>query len=136
MESMEEYIWVLLQFCEYKNSCTLSEKAVEQLQEAILSILSDKKQNMERIKALEEENKSKQKAYDDCYCEYKQYKQFESIPIQKVKDKLEELIPKSQQTYEEFKKSNKFDTTLHSRGIYLDAQIILLKELLGGTTNE
>lgn len=86
MESMEEYIWVLLQFCEYKNSCTLSEKAVEQLQEAILSILSDKKQNMERIKALEEENKSKQKAYDDCYCEYKQYKQFESIPIQKVKD--------------------------------------------------
>lgn len=58
------------------------------------------------------------------------------IPIQKIKDKLEELIPKSQQTYEEFKKSNKFDTTLHSRGIYLDAQIILLKELLGGTTNE
>ena len=58
------------------------------------------------------------------------------IPIKKIKDKLEELIPKSQQTYEEFKRSNKLDTTLHSRGIYLDAQIILLKELLGGTTNE
>ena len=25
----------------------------------------------ERVKELEEENKSKQKAYDDCYCEYK-----------------------------------------------------------------
>ena len=43
------------------------------------------------IKQLEEENKSKQKAYDDCYCEYKHYKQFDSIPKSKVKDKIEEL---------------------------------------------
>jgi hypothetical protein len=43
-----------------------------------------------RYKQLEEENKSKQKAYDDCYCEYKHYKQFDSIPKSKVKDKIEE----------------------------------------------
>ena len=43
------------------------------------------------IENLQKENKSKQKAYDDCYCEYKKYKQFDSIPVQKVKDKIEEL---------------------------------------------
>ena len=42
-----------------------------------------------RYKQLEEENKSKQKAYDDCYCEYKHYKQFDSIPKSKVKEKIE-----------------------------------------------
>ena len=44
-----------------------------------------------RYKQLEEENKSKQKAYDNCYCEYKHYKQFDSIPKSKVKEKIEEL---------------------------------------------
>ena len=41
------------------------------------------------IENLQKENKSKQKAYDDCYCEYKKYKQFDSIQKQKVKDKIE-----------------------------------------------
>ena len=45
----------------------------------------------EKVKQLEEENKSKQKAYDDCYCEYKHYKQFDSIPKSKVKEKIEEI---------------------------------------------
>ena len=36
------------------------------------------------------ENESLQKTYDDCYCKYKHYKQFESISVQKVKDKIEE----------------------------------------------
>lgn len=44
-----------------------------------------------RYKQLEEENKSKQKAYDDCYCEYKHYKQFDSIPKSKVIEKIKEL---------------------------------------------
>ena len=43
------------------------------------------------IENLQKENKSKQKAYDDCYCEYKKYKQFESIPKQVVIDKMDEL---------------------------------------------
>lgn len=37
------------------------------------------------------ENESLQKTYDDCYCKYKHYKQFESISVQKIKDKIEEL---------------------------------------------
>ena len=45
----------------------------------------------QRIKQLEEENKGKQKAYDDCYCEYKHYKQFDSIPTSLIKEKIEEL---------------------------------------------
>ena len=44
-----------------------------------------------RYKQLEEENKSKQKAYYDCYCEYKHYKQFDSIPKSKVIEKIKEL---------------------------------------------
>ena len=40
------------------------------------------------------ENESLQKTYDDCYCKYKHYKQFESISVQKVKDKIEELKKK------------------------------------------
>ena len=54
-------------------------------------LLSEREQDKARIKELEEENASKQKAYDDCYCEYKHYKQFDSIPKQKVKDKIEEV---------------------------------------------
>ena len=37
------------------------------------------------------ENESLQKTYDDCYCEYKHYKQFDSIPKSKIKEKIEEL---------------------------------------------
>ena len=54
-----------------------------------------------RYKQLEEENKSKQKAYDDCYCEYKHYKQFDSIPKSKVKEKIEELKEKEQELSDE-----------------------------------
>lgn len=54
----------------------------------------------------------------------------ENIPKQKIKDKIEELKINSQQTYEEFLKSNRLDMDLHCRGIYTDAQIVILKELL------
>lgn len=43
------------------------------------------------IENLQKENESKQKAYDDCYCEYKKYKQFESIPKQVVIEALEDI---------------------------------------------
>ena len=54
------------------------------LEDSIEHILSDYKRVLK-------ENESLQKTYDDCYCKYKHYKQFESISIQKVKDKIEEL---------------------------------------------
>ena len=59
--------------------------------EAIEHILAEREQDKKRIKKLEEENTSKQKAYDNCYCEYKHYKQFNSIPKQKVKEGLERI---------------------------------------------
>ena len=46
---------------------------------------------LKQYKQLEEENNSKQKAYDNCYCEYKHYKQFDSIPKLKVIEKIKEL---------------------------------------------
>ena len=60
-----------------------------------LEDLKSLKNLLTRYKQLEEENKSKQKAYDDCYCEYKHYKQFDSIPKSKVKEKIEELKEKT-----------------------------------------
>ena len=80
MSNIEEDIKILIE----ENTSNKKEQAIEH-------ILAERKQDKERIKELEEENKSKQKAYDDCYCEYKHYKQFESIPVQKVKDILKEL---------------------------------------------
>lgn len=51
---------------------------------AIQRILSDYKRVLK-------ENESLQKTYDDCYCKYKHYMQFESISKSKIKDKIEEL---------------------------------------------
>lgn len=72
-------------------------------------------------KQLEEENKSKQKAYDDCYCEYKHYKQFDSIPKSKVEEKIEEI----NKAYEDSKDENG-----ESEYYYPDYTIRVLEELL------
>lgn len=55
-----------------------------------------------RIKELERENESKEKAYNDCYCEYKHYKQFDSISTQKVKDILNEIQEEYNKLEEQF----------------------------------
>ena len=57
--------------------------------QALENILSERERDKKKIKELEQENRSKQKTYDDCYCEYKHYKQFDSIPVQKVNDEIE-----------------------------------------------
>lgn len=69
------------------NDLGYDEKCVDVIN-AIDNILSDYKRVLK-------ENESLQKTYDDCYCKYKHYKQFESISIQKIKDKIrknEEII--------------------------------------------
>lgn len=73
------------------NEVLLHHRETEQVRIAIKHILSELKQKDKRIKELERENVSKQKAYDDCYCEYKHYKQFESIQEQKIKEALEDI---------------------------------------------
>ena len=77
IEDVKEYIEYGLPYSEYLD-----------LENSFDNILSDYKRVLK-------ENESLQKTYDDCYCKYKHYKQFESISIQKVKDKIrknEEII--------------------------------------------
>ena len=122
---MEEDIKILEEFLDlartrdYKGNLTGSfdefELEVEEKEyKAIENLLT-------RYKQLEEENKSKQKAYDDCYCEYKHYKQFDSIPKSKVIEKIEEL----NKAYEDRKDENG-----ESQYYYPDYTIRVLEELL------
>lgn len=77
IEDVKEYIEYGLPYSEYLD-----------LENSFDNILSDYKRVLK-------ENESLQKTYDDCYCKYKHYKQFESISIQKVKDEIrknEEII--------------------------------------------
>ena len=99
----------------YRKRIKELEKENEELLEVKISCSS-----VNIIENLQRENKSKQKAYDDCYCEYKKYKQFDSIPKQKVKDKIEEI--------KEDKESKYFDKFLMTRDI--DYAIEILEELL------
>lgn len=79
------------------------------LAKAIEHILSDYKRVLK-------ENESLQKTYDDCYCKYKHYKQFESISIQKVKDiidridydikKTKEIISKNTNIFASYRKND------------------------------
>ena len=84
---MEEYIkkceeFINLSFLYGKLSFTKTQ--LYEYQKAMSNLVT-------RYKQLEEENKRNKKAYDDCYCEYKHYKQFDSIPKSKVKEKIEEI---------------------------------------------
>ena len=87
-----------------------------EIPESMQHILSDYKRVLK-------ENESLQKTYDDCYCKYKHYKQFESISIQKVKDKIEDLEK------DEFSKY--YDMFLEERDLKYTIQI--LQELLEGS---
>ena len=80
------------------------------LDQAIERILKDYKRVLK-------ENESLQKTYDDCYCKYKHYKQFESISVQKVKDKIEKV--------KEFS-----ENAISSVGLQLTIEV--LQELLEG----
>lgn len=64
--------------------CENMQIKTDEVSKIIYNILSDYKRVLK-------ENESLQKTYDDCYCKYKHYKQFESISVQKVKDKIEEI---------------------------------------------
>lgn len=61
---------------------------LEENTDIVLNLI-DKQQK--EIDILEKESISKEKAYTDCYCEYKSYKQFESISKEAIREKIEEL---------------------------------------------
>ena len=83
-------------------------------------------QKDERIKELEEELEKATRQLDLDYVEEN------FIPKQQVKGKLKELKIERDKIYKEFIESNRLDKQLHVQGIYLDAQIIILQELLEG----
>lgn len=108
MSNIEDDANVLGAFCLAGRIEIISPEEFEEVKIAISNILSEREQDKARIKELEEENASKQKAYDDCYCEYKHYKQFDSIPKRKVKDYLKE----EQERFEVYKKECKTNENL------------------------
>lgn len=73
-----------------------------ELNPAINNLLSEREQDKARIKELERENESKEKDYNDCYCEYKHYKQFDSIPKQKVIDIAKQIQEEYNKVQEQF----------------------------------
>lgn len=93
---------------------------------ALEHILAEQKQDKARIKELEEELEKANRQLDLDYVEEN------FIPKQQVKGKLKELKIERDKIYKEFIESNRLDKQLHVQGIYLDAQIIILQELLGG----
>ena len=127
LESLKKYLNLLIYEGKHKiyyNDLGWDEKTIDCIN-AIDNILAEREQNKKIIQELKEENRkksimlicyqedceSKQKAYDDCYCEYKHYKQFESIPKQKVKDVLQKnrnelftITYVSEEQYEPYKK--------------------------------
>ena len=93
---------------------------------ALENILAELEQKDKRIKELEEELEKANRQLDLDYVEEN------FIPKQKVKGKLKELKIERDKIYKEFIESNRLDKQLHVQGIYLDAQIIILQELLEG----
>ena len=78
---LEEAIETLKVRCEISNINNQffgTEKAIETVLQA--------------LERLQKENDSKEKAYNDLYCEYKHYKQFESIPKKKMENKIKEYL--------------------------------------------
>jgi hypothetical protein len=93
-----------------------------------VSLVKEKIEELQKEnEELKEENESLQKAYDDCYCEYKHYKQFDSIPKSKVKDKIEEY---DKQRIKMEKDDIGVGFTLGKEWSDLKAKIEVLQELL------
>lgn len=96
-------------------------KVVLELLERYYQFQKEIQDKNNRITKLQKENESKEKAYNDCYCEYKHYKQYESIPKQVVKDKIKEI--------EEDKECYYYDWFLEERDI--EKTINILEKILG-----
>lgn len=92
----------------------------------IENILAELEQKDKQIQELEEELEKANRQLDLDYVEEN------FIPKQQVKGKLKELKIERDKIYKEFIESNRLDKQLHVQGIYLDAQIIILQELLEG----
>ena len=71
------------------------------------------------------ENESLQKTYDDCYCEYKNYMQFESIPKSKIEDIIDRIDYDIKKTKEIISKN----TNIYATDRRNDYQIVRLRAM-------
>lgn len=56
MSNIEDNLKILNKFCEYEDAVVLTDNALEEVQDAIQSILAEREQKDKRIQELEEEN--------------------------------------------------------------------------------
>ena len=119
MSNIEDDIKKLNKFNEYENAVVLSEEALYEIQEAIEHILSEREQDKARIKELEEKNRML--ALEGSRVRLELYIKGNYIPVQKVKDKIEEL----KKDYEDSKDENG-----ETEYYYPDYTIRKLEELL------
>ena len=78
-------IKILKKFCEYEEAVVLTDNALEEVQDAINNILAEREQDKKKIQELEADLYS-------ANCTISDY--VDSIPKQKVKDKIEEYDKK------------------------------------------
>mgnify|MGYP001853598347 CR=1 FL=1 len=89
-------IKILKKFCEYEEAVVLTDNALEEVQDAINNILAERKQDKKRIQELEEDLYS-------ANCTISDY--VDSIPKQKVKDKIGVLEVEEKYDYLDNKKA-------------------------------
>ena len=85
------------------------------------------------IKKLQKENEELEEINNELEAEkneaIRRYN-FETIPIQKVKDKIEKYKKLSDKFYVKFLESDRYNTDIREKGIKCDAIILALEELI------
>ena len=98
--NIEDDIKVLNKFCEYEDAVVLTDNALEEVQDAMQNILAEREQKDKRIQELEElaakfktvDYMFRIDSYSNRYDMRRIYFEWlDSIPKQKIKDKIEEL---------------------------------------------
>lgn len=109
------------------------------LQEAYKVILSDYKRVLKENEQLRTEVNSLKKENEELKNDYenlnnsvvvKNYYIKNSIPIQKVKDRIEKYKKLSDKFYAKFLESDRYNTDIREKGIKCDAIILALEELI------
>ena len=109
------------------------------LQEAYKVILSDYKRVLKENEQLRTEVNSLKKENEELKNDYenlnnsvvvKNYYIKNSIPIQKVKDRIEKYKKLSDKFYVKFLESDRYNTDIREKGIKCDAIILALEELI------
>lgn len=86
------------------------------------------------IEKLQKENEEWQRAYqeekDEQFDFINKISSNDSIPIQKIKDKIEKYKKLSDKFYVKFLESDRYNTDIREKGIKCDAIILALEELI------